>query len=367
MTSVETFERRTNGILPQRVEAYLRAHGHPDAVLTELAPLGTGVQEGLKAHGYGRPLRATFLSGGVQERIVIRTMTGDAYGHDRRSDRLGNMALCFDRFNSIPQHISAFDLGAFSPTGEMISIPAGEPFLVTEYVDGELYAHDLKEMSRCSVARPNDIDRAEALAIYLAELHAERAAPEKHRRAVRDTVGHGEGIFGLVDGYPESDPIATPARLRAIEHAAVDWRWKLRAHGDRARRTHGDFHPFNLLFREGVDLSVLDTSRGCAGDPADDVACLTINYLFFALDERGRFDGALREAWDVFFHTYLSATGDDVLLEVVAPFFAWRALVLASPAWYPDVAPDVRDTILLFAENLLEDRTFTPEQVDALL
>ena len=34
---------------------------------------------------------------------------------------------------------------------------------------------------------------------------------------------------------------------------------------------HGDFHPWNLLFREGVEFSVLDRSRGEWGEPADDV------------------------------------------------------------------------------------------------
>ncbi len=43
-------------------------------------------------------------------------------------------------------------------------------------------------------------------------------------------------------------------------------------------------------------------------------------------------------------------TGDEELLQVVPPFFIWRALVLASPLWYPALDVDVRR--LLFRQVL---------------
>jgi len=48
----------------------------------------------------------------------------------------------------------------------------------------------------------------------------------------------------------------------------------------RLSQVHGDFHPWNVLFREGVDFTVLDRSRGERGEPADDVTAMTINYIF---------------------------------------------------------------------------------------
>ena len=41
-----------------------------------------------------------------------------------------------------------------------------------------------------------------------------------------------------------------------------------------------------------------------------------------------------------FWDNYLAKTDDREMLEVIAPFFAWRGLVIASPVWYP--APPVR-------------------------
>ena len=55
------------------------------------------------------------------------------------------------------------------------------------------------------------------------------------------------------------------------------------------------------------------------------------------------------------------------MLRWVAPFFAWRALVLACPAWYPNLARTVRDRLLIFAERLLSGHQFLPNDLNALL
>ena len=354
-------------VTPEHVEAYLRSHGWPDARIRELRPLGQSTQAGLKAYGYGRPLCVVFTARGKEERVVVRTMSPDPFGHERRADRVGAMVLSFDTFASVPRHIRPMDVGTFADDGALVSTPAGEPFLVTEYVDGELYAQDLAELAKADAPRPLDLERAEALAEYLAALHAERADPALYARFLRDTIGGGEGIFGQVDGYPEDDEVAPPSRLEAIEAAANRWRWHLRAKKHRARRTHGDFHPFNLLFREGCDLSVLDASRGGVGEPADDVTCLAVNYLFFGFARRGHFEGPERRLWEAFWRRYLDASRDAEVLEVTPPFFAWRLLVLASPVWYPDLSPDTRERLLGLAESLLGGVRFYPDALDDLL
>lgn len=354
-------------IEPRHVERYLVSHGHPDAKLVSMTPLGDEVQEGLKAHGYGSPLRVTFEEDDVRHDVTLRTMGDDAFGHDRRADRFDGLVLQYDEFSAYENHIEPIDVGVVAPNGALHSIGEGEPFLLTTFVKGELYAKDLKRLSGADSATGLDRDRARALAEYLARMHAEQRPAKARRRATRDLVGHGEGIFGLVDGYAADDPIATPERLRRIEHDAVDWLWRLRERDDRSRRTHGDFHPFNVLFREGTDFTALDASRGGAGDPADDVTALSINYLFFALAEKKTFDGPLRDVWDTFWLTYLERSRDREVLEMVAPYFTWRALVLACPAWYPDLDPEVRDTILRFAERLIAGESFDPDRVEELL
>lgn len=354
-------------ITPEHVEAYLKTKGFADAHVVALRPLGVNQQEGLKSYGYGRPLRVTFSSGGQTFDWVLRTMSPDPFGHQRRADRADVLFQAYDSFNQVPRHIRTFDLGAFAPGGELVSIPTGEIFLTTEYVEGELYAKDLHQRASEGSASPVDLERAEALALYLADLHSEKVDPTLYSRSVRDVIGSGEGIFGLCDSYPQDDTKLTE-RLKRFEIAMVHWRWRMRAYSQRARRTHGDFHPFNILFRLGSDFSVLDASRGIAGEPADDCTCLSVNYLFFALQyQDGKFEGAMRQIWDRFWKVYLDTTGDRDLLKVVAPFFLWRVLVLASPVWYPQVKNEIRNKLLRFAERLADGSSFDPANIDQLL
>lgn len=359
----------------EAIERYLRRRFGGQAEVLGVGELGQSTQESLKDYGYGRPLRVDFrvAAGGTAQTMVIRTMSPDPFGHDRRADRVGAMVLDFDVFPTMPRHIQPHEVGVFDAAGELVPMPAGEAWLVTDYVDGELYARDLKVLQGVAKAGARDLARAEALADYLAALHVVAGPPEAWWRAIRDTIGSGEGIFGLCDSYPAGHPIARPERLMRIEQAAIAWRWRWRAEGEplalrRSRRTHGDFHPFNLLFREGVDFTALDCSRGAVGEPADDVACLSLNYLFFSLAGGAeRFEGALRELWEVFWARYLDKSGDLEILSRVAPFFAWRGLVVASPVWYPKVPDAVRERLFLFIERLLAGEPFMPSRVDELL
>ena len=358
--------QRLSLITPEAVAMYLERRGYTDVRALSLEPLGADVDQDLKAHGYGHPIRVSFESMGRRRDLVLRTMRSDAHGHDRRSDRLSALVLCMDTFNAVPKHTRASDVGAFDEAGQLISLPAGEPYLVTEYAPGQLYADDLARLRGANRAPIKDRSRAVLLADYLARLHSTPRPFRAYRRAIRDTIGHGEGIFGIIDTFPNLDSVPAE-RLQRIEQAAAAWRWKLRPHENRCRRTHGDFHPFNLLFTDQDDLTVLDCSRGAAGEPADDVTCLGINYMFFALAHSGRFDGALRELWSDFWTTYLERTEDTEVLTLVAPFFTWRALVLASPTWYPDLQESARHILLRFAERLLDGAPFLPDRVEELL
>ena len=349
------------------IENYLRRRYGDGIRLVDVEVLGES-DCSVKEYGYGRPLAVSFRAEDALKRVVIRTMSPDPFGHNRRSDRVSQMVLAYDCFNDTPRHIDAKDVGLVGEDGELISIASGqEPFLVSDYVEGTLYAADLKQLSKARSAGRRDLRRAETLARYLSELHEQPAPNDAYDRALRDVVGSGEGIFGLCDSYRVSDPIATRDRLQSLEHAAVAWRWKLRELGHRCRRTHGDFHPFNLLFRHDEDFTVLDCSRGAAGEPADDVTCLSINYLFFSLIHHGALSGAYKQLWDVFWNSYLKNSRDRDILQVVAPFFAWRALVLASPVWYPNINADVRNRILSFAERLLQGTPFEPTNAADLL
>jgi hypothetical protein len=229
------------------------------------------------------------------------------------------------------------------------------------HAEGSPYALDLRQIEASRRATMDDVARARALAGYLIALHREKipGPPELYHRALRDLVGSGEGLFGIADSYPDGGPIPR-SRLTAIEHRAVDWRARLRARAHRLSRTHGDFHPDNLLFREGVEFTVRGAGRDGMGDPADDLAALTIHYVIEAVAHPASWREGIAPLWLAFWADYLAGSGDVEVLEVLAPFFAWRALVLASPVWYPTLTAEQRSALLTFAEQVMDASTFDP-------
>jgi hypothetical protein len=320
----------------------------------------------LKRIGYGVPTlvryRVAQPNGEARvERAVFRTQAPNWFGHDRRSDRACLSLLACDTYTAQPRHIQVKDVGAIRGD-ELVSLhDAGEFYLVTSYVEGHLYADDLRRIGETSRATSGDLARARALAKHLAELHTPiDGGRELYVRAARDLVGSGEGIFGIVDSYPAG--FERKDLLRAIEHLAVDWRARLvEHHATKLCRTHGDFHPYNVLFRDGVDFTLLDASRGGAGDAADDVAAMLINYLFHGM----RTPTAWSTGFGALFRSFVAEYGAPDVFDRIAPFFAWRALVLSSPAWYPDVAPEIRHALLESAVAWLEGAPFEPASVDA--
>jgi aminoglycoside phosphotransferase (APT) family kinase protein len=274
------------------------------------------------------------------------------------------MLLAYDTFNEIPRHVAARDVGCVGERGELVSLKdAGEFYLLTEWAPGTLYADDLRRLARDRRVTAVDRLRAERLARYLAELHADRGGnPDLYRRAIRDAVGHGEGIFGLVDSFPAGVPGAPLARLYALERAASTWREKLRGKERRLSVVHGDFHPFNILFADDGEPRLLDAARGCRGDPADDAVCLALNYVFFALGHPGAWQGGLAELWERFWTEYLRITGDRELLEIAPLYLAWRSLVMVHPAWYPSMTEAARDALLSFVERALAAGRLDPER-----
>jgi aminoglycoside phosphotransferase (APT) family kinase protein len=356
---------------PAALERVLARHA-PGARVVRCDPLGgSGADAGLvrKEGGYARPWRVTTRDGAGRVRVfVYRTQRADEFGHDRRADRAASMLLAFDAFAAIPDHVRALDVGFEAPGGLRTLVEAGEPYLLTTWAEGELYAEDLRRVAAEQAASPGDVARCEALALWLAALHAERLEdPVAWRRAVRDLLGHGEGIFGIVDAYGGDVPAAPPSRLERLEESCLRWRWRLRGRPERLRRTHGDFHPFNLVFGEGTRFTVLDASRGCKGDPADDVTALSVNYLFFALETAPAARRAFATLWRTFWQRYLEASGSSDVLESAAPFLAWRALVLGCPRFYPALSAAARDALLGFAERALASESFDPRSGEELL
>lgn len=329
-----------------------------------------GATAATKAMGYGAPLKITVEAGSSERRAyVLHTEVPGPFGHERRSDRAAHMLLAFDTFGRVPGHVRPIDVGAIEGDGRLRSLRgAGELYLLSEFAEGEVYAEELRRVGQRGRATAADVARAEQLAEVLIAVHSPAEGGEgAYRRAVRDLVGHGEGVFGVIDGYPDAVEAAPRARLEAIERQCSAYRWRLRGKGARLSRVHGDFHPYNIVVRSGASPSLLDASRGSVGDPADDVTCLAINHVFFALEHPGSWRAGFEPLWQAFWGHYMARRHDLELLDVAPPFFAWRALVIGNPRFYPMLSARSRDLLLTLAERWLDAGRLTPDDVDEVI
>ena len=322
----------------------------------------------LKGFGYGFPYIIEFIVDGKIKRAVLETMRPEGFGHDHFSDRAQVLLWQHSAFGKLPKHVRSIDVGAFANDVSCLKSlgKCSEFFILTEFVDGELYHLDLDRVKQSGELDKLDERRCLALSDYLVDIHkVKHKAPWLYVRRVRELVGHGECIMGLLDSYPAELDFAGESYLIDVERDSVVWRWKLKRMVHRLSQVHGDFHPWNVLFRKGIDFTVLDRSRGEWGEPADDVAAMTINYLFYSLQKYGQLHGVFERLFRLFWENYLRVTGDSEILEVIQPFYAWRGLVVASPVWYPRLRKGIRVKLLNFVKNVLCDEKFDLEHVNS--
>jgi hypothetical protein len=341
-----------------------------------LRPLGGLDADGKdpKRFGYGVPFEIEcVVDGSVRSFVMARTQVARGFGHDYPADRAWQALYGHAAYNSFPAHVRSVDVGFMRLSGALVSAgDATEFFQLVEKAEGQLYWLDLERLLTAPV-RSLDLTRARELGCFLARAHAaKRDEPTLYERRIRELVGHGECIMGILDSYPHPYALLPPEVCEGLEHDAVSWRWRLRGRSHRLSCVHGDFHPWNLLFREGVDFSSLDRSRGEWGEPADDVSALGINYLFFGL-RKAAADGQRGVAepfgtlFRAFLDTYFEETRDQELWDVIPPFLAFRALVIGHPRWYPRLAPRTRAALLGFARALMAGGPLVPERVPELL
>ncbi len=364
--SIQAAEHIAPQLSKKDFERYLHSVFGAAAEVLELKPITVAADNDVKQYGYGTPIKVTYKLDGRRSSAVFETVRAGPYGHETMADRAQLLLSGHETFSRLPLHARSLSAGAVEFDGNLVSLDdADEFFILVEHIEGTGHNEDFVRMRDRSDLTSLDLARSDALCDYLVEIHhVRRDEPTLYQRRIRELIGHGECIMGIADGYPESHGFIDRKLLERIEHQAIRWRWRLQDYTHRLRQVHGDFHPWNIMFQDGVNFRVLDRSRGEWGEAADDVSCLTINYLFFSLQRRGRLEGNFQALFERFWQRYLDRTGDQEMLSVVAPFFAFRGLVIASPIWYPNLSEDIRGRIFSFIRNVLDDDEFDPSRVN---
>jgi len=308
--------------------------------------------------------------------LVMRIVRGDTgWGHDYVSDRASVLLLQHMLYNAAPRNtcIPSIDVVAVLKNGSLVSIGDAVEFI--QFVEplteehGRPYVEHLLELSRMGSLTHKDVDMCVKCVEYLSTLHSEKSSNRNlYVRHIRDLIGHGEMLMGVIDTYQDSLDFISDEEICRIEVEAVKWRNRLKKKTHRLSRIHGDFHPFgNIRFKPDGSIIAVDLSREMYGEPADDVTALTINYLFISIWQHGSLEDGFRRLFKLFYEEYISRTGDEEILRVVQPFYAFRGMVVIHPVYYPEMRKEQRRMLVNFILNVLEEDEFNPDDIDRYL
>ncbi len=331
----------------------------PGATHVEIKELGSGVQ------GSGFLVQLKTDKGTTS--YVVKSLLPEGFGHDYPSDRAAAFLLDLDEFNKLPRHVKALDVLAEMEGGAVRSIGGGkEYYLLMEKGEGRDYFRDLYDYSRKDGLEESDIRKITAMTAYLADIHRlKKDSKTLYLRKLRDTVGHGECLMGILDIYPEGT--LSRRQMTEIIKKSVDHVYRLKPWFRRLSQIHGDFHPGNIWFRDNSEFILLDRSRGPWGEPADDITALTINYIFFSIMHHETVRGPYFDGLKLFYDDYVKRSGDSEIYTFVQLFYAFRGVVVANPVFYPDLTDKQRKMLFRFIHNILDLEKFVPEEVNDYL
>ncbi|MFC1559841.1 hypothetical protein ACFLZ2_02950 [Candidatus Margulisiibacteriota bacterium] len=346
------------------MQKYLEEREGSDLSIVSYERLGSGW------HGTGYRIKYD-INGEIKD-VILRTLRPVGFSHEYPSDRAKVFILQHEISNSIPKHIKSIDVGGYAENGELISLgKAKEFFQIVEVAEGATYVNDFTRILMSGKLEEGDRKKAELLSNYLVKLHAKKfeglkeMAESIKRRHSRDAIGHGEMMMGVIDTYPKKSGL-NAKELTELVCKAVKFREKIKDTPFVPCRMHGDFHPANIIFH-GLDFQVLDASREAFGDPADDVTTMAINYLWFAVQESGKFAGPFKELFDIYWKNYFAKTKDKLIVKTAAVYFAFRAVVVIHPVFFKDQSEQVRKKMIKFTRNVLSDANFSPSKINQYL
>lgn len=348
------------------MQEYLSKREGRKVRITEYFKLGSGW------HGSGYMI--AYRAGAEEKKVVLRTINPIGFSHDHPSDRAAVFIMQNELFNSTPKHVRSIDVGGLSSKGGLISVgDLKEFFQIVLRAKGVPYVNDLDRIAKDDKLRKGDIERAGALSDYLARLHKKKfgGGGDEERsmrlRHLRDAVGSGEMLMGVLDTYPPKTSFAGEKDIEDIVCRSARFARRIRETPVKISRLHGDFHPGNIWFDDHGDFTLLDASRERWGLAADDLTALSINYIWYAVKMRGKFEGPFKELFLAFWNNYLAKTGDRFLDLTAAPFFAFRGVVVAHPLFYPRQSDSVRRKIFAFIQNILSAKSFDPGKINSYL
>jgi aminoglycoside phosphotransferase family enzyme len=349
------------------IEKYLKEKYEGRISSIEIKKLGSGVL------GTGYSLK--FKVDDRSKTLVLKSLFKENLGMDHYSDRASSLLDAHDNYNKMENHVKSEDVIAQNDDNSLTSIgKAKEFYILMEEARGEDLFKDFDKIKESGKLSEEVRKKILVISDFLVKLHKNKhESVPLYRRKIRDTIGSGGSLIGLLDMHP--DPAFKQFESKWMEivmHSIKFWR-KSRNMDNRLCEIHADYHPGNLWFENG-NFTILDRSRGRYGEPADDIVAFAINPIMYSLMTTGEFEGPFREMFDIFWNNYFKQTKDREMRKIMAPYIAFRVSVVTNPIFYndemlggKDKATKIRSKMINLALNILKDNEFSPEKINFYL
>lgn len=311
---------------------------------------------------------------GKKYRKVLKSLHSEHMGSEYPADRAQSLLLAHHTYNKMGNHIRSLDVIGTCENGRLLPIgEAQEFYILMDEAKGKDFFDDIKRIAKENVFSKTDEQKIIALAEFLAKIHRRRHKSETlYKRKIRDTIGSGVSIMGVLDMYPEDLKWFRKEKQAELVGKVVE-HWAGEKHlSHRLCEVHGDFHPGNIWFNDNLNFTLLDRSRGEYGEAADDLTAFLINFIFYSLIYQNSFEGALSRLFYLFIDKYFELTKDEEMSKVISPYWAFRTVVVCNPHayFYPDSFFESKEKALLvrkkminFAFNVLEAKKFSWKKI----
>jgi len=350
-------------IRKDQIKAFLEKHYSKNIEVIKFSHIGSG----WVANGHELKFRVE----GEDKKVAIRVLKDVDFSHDYPSDRGAYLSLQHRSSKMLPNHNKSIGVIAVSPDSNDLVETAehDEYFQVLEWAKGKEYLDDILEISKRDNLIKTDIKRAKTLSDYLVMIHKigfkgdQEHARSLYKRHTRDFVG-SSFLMDVLDTYPDKVGFASKNEIYNFVNQIYIHRENTKHMFTRLRKIHGDFHPGNVRF-DGEEFEILDSARVIWGEPADDVACMAINYVWNSIKQRGSFGGGYAELFSVFYDNYIQKTGDKQICKLIPMFFAVRSVVLNHPLFFEE-KDENRKKLFNLSLKLLNKGNFSGQLLTSL-
>lgn len=344
------------GITKTQIKQFLEKNYGQKVQVIKITKLGTGFM----AAGY----RVDFKIKDGPKKVVIRIISPIDFSNDYAADRMASFWIQHHSAKLLSSHVKSLGiLGINKKSKEVGRVDHYDEFIqVLDWAEGEEYFADLERILKDNKANDADFKKVALLSDYLVKTHKKKFKGSKdqalslYKRHTRDYIG-SRFMIDVLDTYPSEISFTSWGKLHKLVFDVYKYRESLKNDFTRLSKIHGDYHPGNIRFKNNKQFIVLDASRAIWGEPADDVSCLGINYLWYALKQTGKFKGIFMELFDKFWNNYLIKTGDLEINTILPLFIAIRSVVLKHPLYF-SVDDKIRKKLLAFSYHTLKTGNF---------